>query len=115
MGERTAGDELCDGPLAAVRGLHVVEDSTAASPVIDAGALRRVVRLGPDVEADDHARLGERFPERVPLLVVPLRPAQRRTGRQKSAQEPTFVGPLDLGHGIVDVEQGDGGHADEAR
>jgi hypothetical protein len=103
--EGAAGDELTDGPLAAVGGLGVVEHRAAPAPVVDAHATGGVDGLGADVEAEHHGVVLERLPHRVPYGVLPRRALDRRSDREEAELEPHLAGPPDLGHAVVGVEE----------
>jgi len=61
----------------------------------------RLVRLGSDMEADDHARFSKSVPHGIPMIGLPGRLVEGRSGGQKPDMEPESGSPLDLGHSFV--------------
>ena len=113
--ERARRDQLGRAALAAVGRLDVVEHRAARAPEVDAGRLVGRVRLGADVEAEHHARLLGGRPHRVPQVVVVRRHVEGLPGRHEDDLEAEVGDAVDLGDGVVDVEQRQRRRAHEPR
>ncbi len=105
--EHSGGDQLGDGALAAVGGLDVIDERATGSAEVQPVHRRGIVGFGADVKGDHQPGLGDGRPHRLPHVVLPVVHPETWRHREVGGREPDVGGAVDLGDGVLGVEQRD--------